>query len=99
MTTKKTAKPTVKPEVPEVPEVPEAPVKGDLKGLWIEAVSEQGRWRAGHRWPRKGEGVALHTLSTEVIAELKADPMLRVKEVTFSDEEKASVIHFEQLQE
>lgn len=96
MTTKKTTKPTVKPEAPKAPEVP---VKGDLKGLWIEAVSEQGRWRAGHRWPREGAGVALHTLSAEVIAELKADPMLRVKEVTFSDEEKDSVIHFEQLQE
>lgn len=51
-------------------------------GLRIEAISEQGRYRAGHRFTREASVLALADLSDAQINALKTDPMLKVQEVT-----------------
>lgn len=81
MTAKKTTQSTAKPELADAPVVADAPVKA----LWVEAVSEQGRFRAGHKWTREGEAVALQDLTKEELHALKTDPMLRVKETTLPE--------------
>jgi len=63
----------------------------DIPALWVEAVSEQGRWRLGFQFTREGVGIALDGLSEAEVAALKGDPMLRVKEVAFSDDPDALV--------
>lgn len=68
----------------------------EIRGLWIEAVSEQGRYRAGIHWPREGQGIALDGLPESQIHALHSDPMLKVKEVVFSDTGKEGVINYEQ---
>ncbi|ODC03232.1 hypothetical protein BFW38_06435 [Terasakiispira papahanaumokuakeensis] len=73
----------------------------EIRGLWIEAVSEQGRYRAGIHWSREGQGIALDGLPESQIQALQSDPMLKVKEVTFSDEatfsdEDNGVVTFDQ---
>ena len=83
---------------PQDDQAPEDHVLGDqpeIRGLWIEAVSEQGRYRAGSHWPREGQGIALDGLPESQIQALQSDPMLKVKEVTFSDEDKG-VVTFDQ---
>lgn len=90
MTTPKNQKPAAAKAAPAKKEQ----ITGDMPGLWIEAISEQGRFRAGHHWTREGMGIALKGLTEEKIAALKSDPMLRVKEVVFSDEEKPGVIGY-----
>lgn len=90
MTTPKNQKPAAAKAAP----AKKQQITGDMPGLWIEATSEQGRFRAGHHWSREGMGIALQGLSEEKIAALKSDPMLRVKEVVFSDEEKPGVIGY-----
>lgn len=57
-----------------------------IPGLWIRAVPEEGRRRAGFRFEREGMGIALSALSDETIQALRDDPLLIVADVQFSDQ-------------
>lgn len=48
------------------------------KALIVQSVTEQGRWRAGHKFTRTP--VTLDDLDEVQAAAIKADPMLIVKE-------------------
>lgn len=57
---------------------------GDIEGLWIEAIPEQGFRRLGYRFTREGLGIALSALSEEQIHILENEPSLKVERGTFS---------------
>lgn len=57
----------------------ESTADDSVAALWIEALSDQGRWRCGFQFNRDGVALALDDLTDEQVAALKADPMLRVQ--------------------
>lgn len=57
---------------------------GEIEGLWIRAVPEQGFRRSGMRFTREGHGVALSALTDDQVAALMSDPNLTVEHGFFS---------------
>lgn len=57
---------------------------GEVEGLWIEAIPEQGFRRLGYRFTREGTGIALSALTEEQIRVLESEPNLKVERGTFS---------------
>lgn len=57
---------------------------GDIDGLWITAIPEQGFRRCGYRFTREGFGIALDALTAEQIEQLESEPNLRVERGIFS---------------
>jgi len=57
---------------------------GEIEGLWIRAVPEQGFRRNGMRFTREGHGVALSALTDDQVAALMSDPNLTVEHGFFS---------------
>lgn len=57
---------------------------GEVEGLWIRAVPEQGLRRCGMRFTREGSGVALSALTSEQVEALYSDPNLHVEHGFFS---------------
>lgn len=84
MTTPKNQKPAAAKAASETQEASaaeqEAPAATGAV-LQVEAISEQGRFRAGYRFTREAQQLPLADLTKEQIRAIKADPMLRVKEV------------------
>lgn len=56
---------------------------GDVEGLWITAVPEQGFRRCGYRFTREGFGIALDALTAEQIEQLENEPNLKVERGIF----------------
>ena len=56
---------------------------GDIEGLWVEAIPEQGFRRCGFRFTREGFGVALGALTAEQIELLENEPNLKVERAIF----------------
>lgn len=57
---------------------------GEIEGLWIRAVPEQGFRRLGMRFTREGHGVALSALTDDQVEALISDPNLTVEHGFFS---------------
>lgn len=57
---------------------------GEIEGLWIRAVPEQGFRRNGMRFTREGHGVALSALTDDQVEALISDPNLTVEHGFFS---------------
>lgn len=57
---------------------------GDIEGLWIRAVPEQGFRRLGMRFTREGHAVALSALTDDQVETLFLDPNLIVESGVFS---------------
>lgn len=57
---------------------------GDIEGLWITAVPEQGFRRCGFRFTREGFAIALDALTAEQIEQLQSEPNLKVERGIFS---------------
>lgn len=57
---------------------------GEIEGLWIRAVPEQGFRRSGMRFTREGHGVALSALTDDQVEALISDPNLTVEHGFFS---------------
>lgn len=57
---------------------------GDIEGLWITAVPEQGFRRCGFRFTREGFAIALDALTAEQIKQLQSEPNLKVERGIFS---------------
>ncbi|HRL94706.1 MAG TPA: hypothetical protein PK873_14230 [Pseudomonas sp.] len=57
---------------------------GEIEGLWIRAVPEQGFRRLGMRFTREGHGVALSALTDDQVEALFSDPNLTVEHGFFS---------------
>lgn len=57
---------------------------GEIEGLWIRAVPEQGFRRLGMRFTREGHGVALSALTGDQVDALISDPNLTVEQGFFS---------------
>lgn len=57
---------------------------GEIEGLWIRAVPEQGFRRSGMRFTREGHGVALSALTDDQVAALISDSNLTVEHGFFS---------------
>lgn len=57
---------------------------GDIEGLWITAIPEQGFRRCGYRFTREGFGIALDALTAEQIEQLENEPNLKVERGIFS---------------
>lgn len=57
---------------------------GEIEGLWICAVPEQGFRRIGMRFTREGHGVALSALTDDQVEALISDPNLTVEHGFFS---------------
>lgn len=57
---------------------------GEIEGLWIRSVPEQGFRRIGMRFTREGHGVALSALTDDQVAALISDPNLTVEHGFFS---------------
>lgn len=56
---------------------------GDIEGLWITAVPEQGFRRCGYRFTREGFGIALSALTEQQIEQLESEPNLKVERGIF----------------
>ena len=56
---------------------------GDIEGLWITAVPEQGFRRCGFRFTREGVGIALDALTPAQIEQLENEPNLKVERGIF----------------
>ncbi|PTS86090.1 hypothetical protein DBR00_06845 [Pseudomonas sp. HMWF032] len=56
---------------------------GDIEGLWIVAIPEQGFRRCGYRFTREGFGIALDALTVEQIEQLENEPNLKVERGIF----------------
>lgn len=57
---------------------------GDIEGLWVVAIPEQGFRRCGFRFTREGFGIALDALTAEQIEQLENEPNLKVERGIFS---------------
>jgi len=57
---------------------------GEVEGLWITAIPEQGFRRCGYRFTREGFGIALDALTAEQIEQLENEPNLKVERGVFS---------------
>lgn len=57
---------------------------GEVEGLWIRAIPEQGFRRLGMRFTREGHGVALSALTNDQVEALISDPNLTVEHGFFS---------------
>lgn len=57
---------------------------GDVEGLWVTAVPEQGFRRCGFRFTREGFGIAPSLLTPEQIEQLETEPNLKVERGSFS---------------
>lgn len=57
---------------------------GDIEGLWVVALPEQGFRRCGFRFTREGFGIALDALTAEQIEQLENEPNLKVERGIFS---------------
>lgn len=57
---------------------------GDIEGLWVTAIPEQGFRRCGFRFTREGFGIALDSLTAEQIEQLENEPNLKVERGIFS---------------
>lgn len=57
---------------------------GDIEGLWVTAIPEQGFRRCGFRFTREGFGIALAALTAEQIEQLENEPNLKVERGIFS---------------
>jgi hypothetical protein len=57
---------------------------GDIEGLWVTAIPEQGFRRCGFRFTREGFGIALDALTAEQIEQLENEPNLKVERGIFS---------------
>lgn len=57
---------------------------GEVEGLWITAVPEQGFRRCGFRFTREGLGIALSALTEQQIEQLEREPNLKVERGMFS---------------
>jgi len=57
---------------------------GEVEGLWITAIPEQGFRRCGYRFTREGFGIALDALTAEQIEQLENEPNLKVERGIFS---------------
>lgn len=57
---------------------------GDIEGLWVVAIPEQGFRRCGFRFTRDGFGIALDALTAEQIEQLENEPNLKVERGIFS---------------
>lgn len=56
---------------------------GDVEGLWVTAVPEQGFRRCGFRFTREGVGIALSALTEAQIEQLENEPNLKVERGIF----------------
>ena len=57
---------------------------GDIEGLWVVAIPEQGFRRCGYRFTREGFGIALDALTAEQIEQLENEPNLKIERGIFS---------------
>jgi len=57
---------------------------GEVEGLWIVAIPEQGFRRCGDRFTREGFGIAMSALTPEQIETLENEPNLKVERGIFS---------------
>lgn len=57
---------------------------GEIEGLWVVAIPEQGFRRCGFRFTREGFGIALDALTSEQIEQLENEPNLKVERSYFS---------------
>lgn len=57
---------------------------GEVEGLWVTAIPEQGFRRCGFRFTREGFGIALSALTGPQIQQLERDPNLKVVRGVFS---------------
>ncbi|WP_312481045.1 MULTISPECIES: HI1506-related protein [Gammaproteobacteria] len=57
---------------------------GEVEGLWIVAIPEQGFRRCGYRFTREGFGIAMSALTPEQIETLENEPNLKVERGIFS---------------
>ncbi|SIP90039.1 hypothetical protein [Aquipseudomonas alcaligenes] len=57
---------------------------GEVEGLWITAIPEEGFRRCGYRFTREGFGIALSALTYGQIEQLVNEPMLKVEQGVFS---------------
>ena len=57
---------------------------GEVEGLWITAIPEEGFRRCGYRFTREGFGIALSALTYGQIGQLVNEPMLKVEQGVFS---------------
>lgn len=57
---------------------------GEVEGLWITAIPEEGFRRCGYFFTREGFGIALSALTYGQIEQLVNEPMLRVEQGMFS---------------
>ncbi|MBL0949261.1 MAG: hypothetical protein IBJ08_00850 [Pseudomonas sp.] len=57
---------------------------GEIEGLWVVAIPEQGFRRCGFRFTREGFGIALDALTAEQIEQLENEPNLKVERSYFS---------------
>ena len=57
---------------------------GDIEGLWVVAIPEQGFRRCGYRFTREGFGIALDALTAEQIEQLENEPNIKVERGIFS---------------
>nr|WP_172424886.1 HI1506-related protein [Pseudomonas sp. A46] len=57
---------------------------GEVEGLWITAIPEQGFRRCGYRFTREGFGIAMDALTAEQIELLENEPNLKVERGIFS---------------
>lgn len=57
---------------------------GEIEGLWITAIPEQGFRRCGYRFTREGFGIALSALTEQQIEQLESEPNLKVERGVFS---------------
>lgn len=56
---------------------------GDIEGLWIVAIPEQGFRRCGFRFTREGLAIALSALTEQQIEQLENEPNLKVERGIF----------------
>ena len=56
---------------------------GDIEGLWIVAIPEQGFRRCGFRFTREGLAIALSALTEQQIEQLENEPTLKVERGIF----------------
>ncbi len=57
---------------------------GEVEGLWITAIPEQGFRRCGYRFTREGFGITLSALTEYEIRTLEREPNLKVERGVFS---------------
>lgn len=57
---------------------------GEIDGLWITAIPEQGFRRCGFRFSREGFAIALSALTEQQIEQLENEPNLKVERGVFS---------------